>query len=356
MKLTIDADITRAETLPGEAYRSKELHARIVERVFATSWQLAPDGNLALPGTITPFVLLPGTLDEPILLVREGETLRCLSNVCTHRGALLCDEPCDVTSLRCRYHGRRFALDGRVAHAPEFEGAADFPSPRDHLPVLPTARFGPLVLASLQPACDAEVLLAPVRRRLATLAGASLDALRLDPESVRDYDVAANWMLYVDNYLEGLHIPFVHPSLAQALDFGAYRTELDAHGTTQIGIAKPGEDSFAGSDVAAWYFWLFPNLMLNFYPWGLSLNVVMPFGVNATRVHYRSYVLDESRRGRGAGSGLDRVEREDEEVVESVQRGIQSRLYRRGRYSPTRETGVHHFHRLLAAALDDAQG
>ena len=105
--------------------------------------------------------------------------------------------------------------------------------------------------------------------------------------------------------------------------------------------------------MAAWYFWLFPNLMLNFYPWGLSLNVVMPAGVDAMRVHYRAYVLDEARRERGAGSGLDRVEHEDEAIVESVQRGIHSRLYRRGRYSPTRETGVHHFHRLLCAALGD---
>jgi choline monooxygenase len=349
VRITVDADITRAETLPAEAYRSAELHQRLIERVFAPSWQLAPDAALVPPGTIAPFTLLPGTLDEPLLLVHDGATLRCLSNVCTHRGALLCEKPCPATTLRCRYHGRRFALDGTLTHAPEFDGAVDFPSARDHLPRLPTARFGPLLLTALSPACDAETLLLPVRRRLGALA---LDDMTLDPDSVRDYDVAANWMLYVDNYLEGLHIPFVHPALSQTLDFGAYRTELDAHGVTQVGIAKPGEDRFDGSDVAAWYFWLFPNLMLNFYPWGLSLNVVMPFGVNATRVHYRAYVLDETRRTRGAGSALGSVEHEDEEVVESVQRGIQSRLYRRGRYSPAREAGVHHFHRLLCAALD----
>lgn len=350
MRLSVDADITRAETLPGEAYRSAELHRRIVERVFAPSWQLAPDAALSSPGTATPFCPLPGTLDDPLLLVHDGQALRCLSNVCTHRGALLCDEPCALSSLRCRYHGRRFSLDGTMTHAPGFEGARDFPSARDHLPLLPLARFGPLVLTSLEPAHDAELLLEPVRRRLGAL---PLDALVLDPESVRDYDVAANWMLYVDNYLEGLHIPFVHPALSQALDFGAYRTELDARGTTQIGIAKAGEDCFDGSDVAALYFWLFPNLMLNFYPWGLSLNVVMPAGVDAARVHFRAYVLDEARRQRGAGSALERVEHEDEAVVESVQRGVHSRLYRRGRYSPARETGVHHFHRLLCAALEE---
>jgi phenylpropionate dioxygenase-like ring-hydroxylating dioxygenase large terminal subunit len=350
VRIRVDADIARAETLPGEAYRSAELHALLRERVFARSWQLAPDADLVAPGALTPFTLLPGCLDEPLLLVRDAAELRCLSNVCTHRGALLCDEPCEATSLRCRYHGRRFALDGRLTHAPEFDGALDFPSARDHLPVLPLARFGPLVLTSIAPACPADELLAPVRRRLGAL---PIERLDLDPQSVRDYEVAANWMLYVDNYLEGLHIPFVHPSLSQALDFGAYRTELDPRGSVQVGIAKAGEDAFEGTNVAAWYFWLFPNLMLNFYPWGLSLNVVLPLGVERMRVHYRSYVLDEARRERGAGSGLDRVEHEDEAVVESVQRGIQSRLYRRGRYSPSRETGVHHFHRLLAAALDE---
>lgn len=348
MRIDIDADIARAETLPGAAYRSAELHARLVEAVIARSWQLAPDAATVENGWIVPFELLPGCLDEPLLLSRANDTLRCVSNVCTHRGAILCDEPCQATTLRCRYHGRRFALDGRMTHAPEFEGARDFPAERDHLRQLPCATFGPLVLTSLDPAFAVDELLAPVRARLPSL---PLERLALDPESARDYDVAANWMLYVDNYLEGLHIPFVHPSLAEVLDFGAYRTELDARGVTQIGIAKAGEDHFDGSDAAAFYFWLFPNLMLNFYPWGLSLNVVTPLAVDRTRVHFRAYVLDEARRERGAGVGLDRVEHEDEEVVESVQRGLRSRLYRRGRYSPTREQGVHHFHRLLADAL-----
>ena len=351
VRIRVDADIARAQALPGAAYRSTELHARLVERVLATSWQLTPDASLVPAGTVLPFTLLPGCLDEPLLLTRDAaERLRCLSNVCTHRGALLCQAAGATATLRCRYHGRRFALDGRLTHAPGFEGVLDFPAARDHLPSLPCASLGPLTLTSLAPAFAAEELLAPLRARLGHL---PLSSLTLDPESVRDYEVAANWMLYVDNYLEGLHIPFVHPALAQALDFGAYRTELDARGSVQIGVATDGEDSFPGSDVAAWYCWLYPNLMLNFYPWGLSLNVVTPLAVDRTRVHYRSYVLDEARRRRGAGGDLDRVEREDEAVIESVQRGVGARLYGRGRYSPARETGVHHFHRLLAAALGD---
>ncbi|HVD51611.1 MAG TPA: SRPBCC family protein, partial [Candidatus Udaeobacter sp.] len=79
-----------------------------------------------------------------------------------------------------------------------------------------------------------------------------------------------------------------------------------------------------------------------------SVNVVTPLAVDRTRVSFLPFVWDAAKRESGAGAGLDRVEREDEAVVESVQRGVRSRLYDRGRYSPAREGGVHHFHRLLA--------
>jgi hypothetical protein len=89
----------------------------------------------------------------------------------------------------------------------------------------------------------------------------------------------------------------------------------------------------------------------NVYPWGISVNVVEPQAIDRTRVLFRTFVWDESKLGQGAGSGLDRVEAEDEAIVEAVARGVRSRLYGRGRYSPTRERGVHHFHRLLCEFL-----
>jgi choline monooxygenase len=172
--------------------------------------------------------------------------------------------------------------------------------------------------------------------------------------------VQANWALYVENYLEPFHIAYVHQqSLGGALDYNAYRTELYPQSSLQVGVAAAGEDAFelpsghadSGTRVAAYYWWLYPGVMLNFYPWGLSLNVVQPLAVNRTRVSFLSYVLDESRRGVGAGADVHRVEMEDEEIVESVQRGLRSRLYHRGRYAPHRETGTHHFHRLLVQSL-----
>jgi choline monooxygenase len=94
--------------------------------------------------------------------------------------------------------------------------------------------------------------------------------------------------------------------------------------------------------------------MVNAYPWGLSVNVVMPAGPHRTRVVYLTFVWDPARREQGAGASLDEVEHEDDRAVERTARGIRARKYDRGRYSATAERGVHHFHRLLAAALEPA--
>lgn len=136
----------------------------------------------------------------------------------------------------------------------------------------------------------------------------------------------------------------MHPGLNETLDMGSYGSDLFRYSSRQSARDREG-------GVAARYWWVFPNLMLNFYPWGLSLNVVEPEAIDRTRVLFRSFVWDASRLGTGAGAALDRVEAEDEAIVEAVQRGVRSRLYSSGRFSPTRERGVHHFQRLLAQFL-----
>lgn len=354
----IEDDIRRASTLPGSAYGDPRVFELARERVFARSWQLVADTDMVrVPGQVHPFTLLEGMLDEPLVLTRDAQDrLHCLSNVCTHRGALVCEHPGVEPALRCRYHGRRFALDGRFLSMPELEGAEGFPSEDDHLPRVPFGTWGKFVFAALDPAFPLSELIAEMDARVSFL---PLPEAVFDPTRSRDYLVRANWALYCDNYLEGFHIPYVHAALAGALDYGEYRTELFPWANLQLGIASGGEDVFelppghpdSGHDVAAWYFWLFPNTMINVYPWGISVNVVRPLAPDRTRVSFLSYVWDPDRLDRGAGAGLDRVEREDEAVVESVQRGIRSRLYHRGRYSPTRETGPHHFHRLLTRFL-----
>jgi len=339
----VDPDITVASTLPGSFYSDRAAFDAMGDKVFARSWQWIGDlADVAAAQTLSPRDLLPGVLDEPLLLARdEAGELRCLSNVCTHRGNILVKEACAAKQIRCGYHSRRFDLTGRMAFMPEFAEAKNFPSASDDLPRVPFGQWAGLGFASLSPAAAFDAFLGDVREATRELA---LERLRPDPARGRDYEVAANWALYVENYLEGFHIPFVHAGLNAIVDYGSYETRMHRYSNVQLAQSKDGGP-------AAQYWWVFPNLMLNFYPWGLSLNHVQPLAIDRTRVRFRSYVLDESKLDTGAGASLDRVEAEDEAIVEAVQRGVRSRLYGRGRYSPARERGVHHFHRLLVEFL-----
>lgn len=358
--LYIDPEIEKASTLPSSFYTSPHWFELSKEKIFAKTWQfcLSTD-ELKQAGRIVPFTLLPGMLDEPLLFVRDTEeTLRCLSNVCTHRGNLLVEGPCDGQQLLCRYHGRRFNLAGDFIHMPAFEKAKNFPSEKDNLPKIPFDHLGKFIFTSLSPSMPFQAIFDDIATRLAWM---PFSAFRFDPDRSRDYLVQAHWALYCENYLEGLHIPFVHRSLRSVLDFSSYRTELYRYANLQLAIAGEGEEGFDlpktspdyGKSIAAYYYWIFPNIMLNFYPWGCSVNVVKPMGLNLTKVSFLSYVLDESKLHQGAGAELDRVEREDEFVVEAVQKGIRSRFYHSGRYSPTMETGTHHFQRLLCEFLNN---
>lgn len=354
----IDSDIAKAETLPASFYRDPEVFEALKQKVFYRSWQWFGDTSLVNAEQNTyPFILLDGFLTEPMLLTKTAdETFSCLSNVCTHRGNLLINSAGKTKKIVCGYHGRRFALNGNFEFMPEFKETQDFPRPCDDLHRFSLHTWGPLLFAGLNPSFDFRSVLNAMNERVGFL---PLNRFKHDESRDKDYSVQAHWALYCDNYLEGFHIPFVHEDLNAVLDYGSYDTVLYDHCTLQIGYAEGSEAVFElpenhpdfGKKVAAYYYWVFPNMMFNFYPWGLSINLVQPLGLNKTKVLFRSYVHDPSKLGKGAGTGLDKVELEDEAVVEGVQKGIRSQFYQAGRFSPEREKGVHHFHRLLAEFL-----
>lgn len=354
------SDIRAARTLPADFYRNPEIFKAQKEKVFARSWQFIGDTDrVKVPGQALPINALEGYLNEPLVLTRDtNDEVHCLSNVCTHRGNLLIEGECHAQQFRCRYHGRRFGLDGKFISTPGFEDAIDFPSAEDDLPRVPFGTWSKFLFSSIDPAFPLEEVLEDMKTRLSWL---PLDDFIFDPTRSRDYLVQANWALYVDNYLEGFHVPYVHPSLAVLLDTKLYRTELHKWGNLQVGVAAKKEDAFVlppespdyGQDIAAYYYWLFPNMMFNIYPWGMSINSVVPQAQDRTRIKYFTYVWDESRMGSYSVTDIDKTEREDENIVENVQKGINSRFYNTGRYSPQWETGVHQFHTLLAKFLGD---
>jgi len=344
----IDEDIRRAKTLPSRFYTEAHEFERL--KSAFTGWQFAAHQSELQAHTIQPLEHIEAINGESMTLIRSEET-QCFSNVCTHRGMRLALEACTKNILQCRYHGRTFNLDGTLRHMPEFEQAIGFPSDADNLNQFPLKQWMGIYFAAQEAVPD--LPWAMLEERLGFLTPESFNH---DAGRDRDHTVDANWLLYVDNYLEGFHIPYVHPELNQALDYSGYVTETFDGGVLQIGKAVKGDVKFdlprghpdEGQDIAAYYLWLFPNMMFNFYPWGLSVNVVIPISHKQCRVLYRGYVSDAEMVNQGAGSVLDTVEHQDQWVIEEVQKGMASRAYDRGRYSPTREQGVHHFHRMLS--------
>tara|TARA_Y100000589_G_scaffold156122_1_gene148661 strand:- start:643 stop:1716 length:1074 start_codon:yes stop_codon:yes gene_type:complete len=351
----VNKDIRKAQTIPSDFYYSEQKFNQIKERLFTKHWQLVCDTkNLNNHGDVIPYKFMDNFLPEPLLLCNHKGNLKSMSNVCTHRGNILVDQPCNIQSgITCSYHGRRFDTCGKFKFMPKCEDVIGFPSGKDNLTQVPFNKWKQFIFTSLNPKIPFEQLINDMDKRVGWM---PIEEFKFSIERSKDYYINANWALYCDNYLEGFHIPFVHKGLTENLNYSEYNTELFSYSNLQLGVGKENEICFElptssidyGKKIAAYYFWLFPNIMFNFYPWGLSVNVVIPISPEKTKVKFLSYIWDSSKLNKGAGASLDKVEQEDEEIVEKVQSGVKSRFYDRGHFSPTMETGVHHFHLLLS--------
>ncbi len=191
-------------------------------------------------------------------------------------------------------------------------------------------------------------------------AGLGLEKLRLCERRV--YDVACNWKVYVDNYLEGYHVPTAHPGLFRELDYSRYRVETHRFYSRQhapFRAAASAARIYAADSGEALYFWVFPNWMLNVYPDNVQLNVVLPVAPERTRTVFEWYVPESAGPGvpdslaRGIAFG-EQTQLEDIALCEAVQVRLRSRAYDRGRFSVRRENGVHHFQGLVHEFLSSA--
>jgi len=335
---TVDPDIRKAKTLASDFYTDERFFELSKEKIFSRAWHFL--GRTGEFESLKPSMLLPGLLDEPVLLSKNGKGLSCLSNVCTHRGKILVENAGTGNLIRCGYHGRRFSLQGKFLSMPEFENAENFPCETDDLHRYEMANQGGFLFVSINPLDNLDEFVGDAREAIVKIKASDLVL-----KETNEYEVGAHWALYCENYLEGFHIPYVHKRLNEVVDYGTYTTTTYRYSSLQVGFDSDG-------NIAGQYLFIFPNLMLNFYPWGVSVNIVEPISPSRSRIRYLTYISDESKLGSGAGADLHRVELEDEAVVESVQRGIRSRFYDRGRYSPTREKGTHHFHRLIAEFMN----
>jgi choline monooxygenase len=344
-KFDASVALDAATTPPASWYQQSAFYELERRTAFRNNWLYACRAEqVAKPNAFVALALA----EQPLLVLRNGDgELRALHNVCRHHAAEICAGSGSVERLVCPYHGWTYDLDGRLLKAPELGAARDFEREHFALPRAEVGELGPFVFVS--PTACRRTLAGDFGALHARLAATGYESLRFYRRV--EYELECNWKVFVDNYLDGgYHVERLHHGLAGELDLGTYRTELFELYSIQ---ASGGASERIGA--TALYAWLYPNVMLNRYGPVLDTNLVLPLSPSRTRVvidyYFDAATLASPELIANALNASDRVQREDVAICESVQRGLRSGSYDRGRYSVTREAPMHHFHRLLAADL-----
>jgi choline monooxygenase len=350
------APLERAWTIPGAWYTDARVADLERRGVWARTWQLVGrTEQVAAPGQY----VTGEVAGEPIVVVRGSDgALRGFFNVCRHHAAAVMTAPCGKADrLRCPYHGWTYELDGRLRGVPEIEGT-DFDKTQFGLVPLSVATWERFVFVHVDP--DPVPLVQQLGPLVEQVAPLGLSALHFCER--REYTLGCNWKVFVDNYLDGgYHVPHLHEGLASILSHKDYTIENFERFCLQsspiVSQTRADADAMTASvrKGHALYYWLYPNLMLNWYAGYLDTNLVIPLGIDRVKVVFDFYFDDigearaaENRRSMDVS---ERIQDEDHAICESVQRGLSSRAYRAGRLSVRREAGENLFHRILARDL-----
>jgi len=349
------APLTEASTIPAPWYVDPRIGELENQTVFSGTWQMVGrTDQVEKPGQF----VTASVAGEPIVVVRGNDgMLRGFYNVCRHHAAAVVIEACgQATILHCPYHGWNYGLDGSLKGMPEFDGVKNFDRQQNGLVPVKADVWEKFVFVNLDPrAAPLQQFLGGLVKRVAPLGVSKLHYF-----DTRSYDIHCNWKVFVDNYLDGgYHVPHLHKGLSSVLDYKEYTIENEDRYCLQSSpMVASDEDAATGATRKgdrAWYFWQYPNLMINCYEGYMDTNLVLPVDADRCRVIFDFYFADVSEAQRehnqqSVAVGA-RVQDEDLGICEAVQRGLKSRAYGAGRLSVRREAGEHLFHRLLAADL-----
>jgi choline monooxygenase len=356
------APLDQASTIPSAWYTDKRIFQLEQETVFSNSWQVAARlDQLNQPGAYVTAEIG----GEPIVIVRgDDDRIRGFFNVCSHHAAAVMTEPAGhANQMRCPYHGWTYSLAGELKGTPDFNDVCDFDRAENGLRPIETSVWEKWIFAKIDGAhlplnrpLNAEEAPAVEARLNEEIAG--LDLAKLLWFERRRYVLNCNWKVFIDNYLDGgYHVPHLHKGLDGVLDYSHYTIENGDYYCRQSSpmVSKDDDVGAVRAGQRALYYWLYPNLMLNYYEGILDTNLVRPITIDRTEVIFDFYFADisDSARERNLQSINigERIQEEDVGICESVQRGLNSRAYEAGRLSARREAGEHLFHRLLSADL-----
>jgi choline monooxygenase len=326
--------------LPVDLYQGEAPLKAEREAILRRTWQFLGHAQmLPHPGDYLADVVG----GAPVVVVRKADgELAAFHNVCRHRaGALVADGEGNCGEVfTCRYHGWKYALDGRLRAATDFGAAPGFDPRQFGLFPIRVETWRGLVFVNLDAAAE------PLGRVIAPLAARwTSDLSTLPLIERRSHRIGCNWKTYVENYLEGYHLPMVHPEFDDDIVVADYRTEIEGEA---IFAHAPARDL---SVYGGLWGWLWPNLGVNVYRHGYMMERMTAVSPTETRLDY-FYFFDPARQAELADMLVvsDRVTAQDLQVCEEVQRNLDAGVYQGGVLSPKHETGVAWFQARLAQA------
>jgi choline monooxygenase len=332
------------ETLPWDWYTDAEILRREQQRIFRRAWQYAaPAEHVAEPQTF----LACRAGDVPIVVVRDKEgALRAFVNVCRHRGSIVAEGRGRRATLQCPYHAWTYGLDGALRAAPRADRESGFDSSGLSLVRASVETWGPFLFV------NPDAYAPPLAEILGRLPELVPDVASLRFHHRSEYELAANWKIACENYLECYHCPVAHPAFSAVVDVDPDAYVLEAHETFWSQFARLRDNSAAP---AGQFHLVFPNVKLSVYPGppNLSIGPVLPAGPERA-VGHLDYFFPEGADEQWVRELVafdDQVGREDAKLVESVQRGVRSGVLERGRLLPESEQLVVAFQRRIAEVL-----
>ena len=320
-------------------YVSPEIHRADVARIFSATWQLiGPASRLAERGDY----IATEIAGQKVFAMRTSAGLRAFRNVCRHRGARLLEEGAGrCLTIRCPYHQWVWGEDGRLLNVPWWGEDPDFEKEDWRLFEIDLRVWRGLLFVAIAPA-------APLEDQLGDLIGEIAEEPVETYQWVREERLVfdANWKIYTDNFVEGYHIPGIHPAFHQAIDFEAFET-IALEGMVRM-TAPPREGLFYRGK----WLWMWPNWTLSLFDGGMNTSRINPIDHRCTELIYNFYFADLSE---GAAATREKtiddnlaVVREDFEVCVATQQNYESGGYQAGPLSPRHEQGVAYFQKRLS--------
>jgi len=338
-----------AETYPAQWVTDSHFHTFDLDTLIRNSWQYA--GHISQIKNKGDYFIVD-IAARSIIVVRESEdSCKALYNICKHRGGPLVSQNGNTSRFKCMYHGWTYDLNGELRGVPEFDGVQDFKKCDFGLISLELQIWQGLIFIHMgNPDKSLAQLLEGIDKRIAPI---ELTHLNIATQTIDK--IKCNWKIYVENYLEGYHLPQVHPGLSQLLDYKSYHTELFENYSLQYSLFKNTENIYSDSEGEAYYYFIFPNTMLNILPGRLQVNRINPVNSNKCDVHFDYLYADpQSEEGKKFleedKEYSDGIQEEDIFICEQVQKNLESGIYKKGRFSVKRESGVHDFQSHLKEA------